>query len=117
MVLDSTANVTNKPYSIELALTVGPAALTASPAGANVVYYPCQLGAHLPERPITFDIGGTAGLNFRAAVVEVPPYEVAQASLAGTSRQWHRQRCRRYCPILTAEATLRRSRWPVPMNG
>ena len=85
LIVDSTSNVTNKPYIIELALEVGAAALAPNPAGMNVIYYPCTTVEDLPERSITLDIGGTAGLNFRAALVEVPPSEVTRASLFAAS--------------------------------
>lgn len=92
-IVSGQANVVNDPFVIELVLTVEPAALQASPANVALIYAPCDPATIISDttgltRTTEVLVGGTAGLRFNAAVVEVPlasaaSMQVSQVDAAG----------------------------------
>jgi hypothetical protein len=75
------SEVANNPLTVPVILTVEPAALIPVPASASFIYAPCT--ANLPERTQTIRLGGLEGLNYNAAIVDVPALQAALASLQG----------------------------------
>ncbi len=78
---NSPSQIANSPLTVPVALTVEPAALVPVPNAASFVYVPCP--ADPPARSIDIRLGGLEGLNYSAAVMEVPDVEAALAALAG----------------------------------
>lgn len=74
--LNSGDNVSNKPFDIEVVLTVLPADLRAQPAALTLMHEPCS--APLAPTQRTINIVGTNALNYRAVVIAPP-----QAAAAG----------------------------------
>ena len=81
LVLNSTAGVVNKPFAIQLALTVTAADVKPSPAGVAFNYSNCISPTNTLTQTIT--LGGSAGVKYTAAVIAVPTLAAAQAALAG----------------------------------
>lgn len=77
----SSADVVNEPYSIDIVMTVEPAALKPAPESANFVYFPCT-------PPVTntlemvVDVGGTGGLNYEAVILGIPEVNAAGGRLS-----------------------------------
>ncbi len=81
--------VLNSPVTIEVELTVTPAVISFGAVGAAHVTYPCgEPNAGSISDVITVRVGGTVGLNYRAALVALPSQaaaaseEVTAANLA-----------------------------------
>ena len=80
----SNAAVVNKPISIDVKMTVEPAAVTLNPQTANFVYYPCTPPVDQPMNMVV-DVGGNSGLNYAAVILKVPEIGAAGAGpLSGT---------------------------------
>ena len=77
--ITSSAEVVNKPYNIDLEMTVASAALTPQPSAANFIYFPCSPPV-TDTMQMEVDVKGTMGLNFQAVVIGVP-----ESSAAGTA--------------------------------
>ena len=75
--LSSSAEVVNKPFPVQLEMTVEAAALSMDPFAANFVYFPCSLPITDTQQMVV-DIGGTSGLNFDAAIIGVPDASAAR---------------------------------------
>ena len=81
--ITSNAEVVNKPFPIELVMTVEPAALTTNPLSASFVYFPCTPPVNEPM-DIVINVEGTSGLNYAAVILAVPEIGAAGAGpLAG----------------------------------
>lgn len=79
LVLQSgTSAVINQPYEIKVVLDVLPAVIEPEPLTAAFVHYPCT--AEPGQDSITVRLDGTAGLNFRGAVISVPPQTAAASA-------------------------------------
>lgn len=76
--LSSNANVVNKPYSIEVVLTVEPATLLFQPGAAGFTYFPCEPPVNITST-MEIEVGGTVGLSFHAAILPVPELGAAGA--------------------------------------
>jgi len=75
-------DVINEPLTIPLAIEVAPAAVTVSPASAGFVYFPCAAPFEANSQQLT--IGGTSGISYTAAIMDVPTVTAAQERLAGS---------------------------------
>lgn len=84
MQITSNSDVVNKPFPIQLVMTVEPAALSLNPPVANFIYFPCTPPID-ETMEMVVDVGGTAGLNYEAIVLGIPEASAAAGSpLAGT---------------------------------
>ncbi len=72
--LSSNANVVNKPYSIEVVLTVEPATLLFQPGAAGFTYFPCEPPVNITST-MEIEVGGTVGLSFHAAILLSPNFK------------------------------------------
>ncbi len=86
--LTSNEQVINKPYPINVVLTVEPAALALAPSAASFIYFPCPPTVTINGTsvitsftPLSMDIeiGGTQGLTFQAVILPVPDVDAAGA--------------------------------------
>lgn len=81
LTINSSANVVNKPFAIQLVLTVTAADVTPNPAGVAFSYTNCVTPTNTLTQ--TINLGGSAGVKYTAAVVAVPAVAAAQAALSG----------------------------------
>src|SRR5690606_34557393 len=65
--------VLNSPLAVEVELTVLPAVLSFRDAGAAHITYPCvESDEEVTPEVLTVRVGGTQGLNYRAALIAMP---------------------------------------------
>ncbi len=80
--IDSPAAVVNKPFLIDVALTVTAAQIQAQPSSVGFAYTGCEAPTGIMTQ--TLSMTGSPGVNYTAAVVDVPAVAAAQAALAGS---------------------------------
>jgi len=80
--IDSPAAVVNKPFLIDLALTVTAAEVKPQPTGVTFNYTTCEAPTDIMTQ--TISMTGSPGVQYSAAVVDVPGVTAAQAALAGS---------------------------------
>lgn len=79
LTLQSGQPVQNQPYEIKVVLDVLPAVVQAKPPTAAFVHYPCTEDP-TGQQSMTVRLEGTAGLNFRGAVIAVPAQTAAASA-------------------------------------
>lgn len=75
----SAGNVLNSPFTVAVELTVQPATIQTVPNAVAYLNFACSDAASQAPVTMTLRVGGTAGLNYRAALIGVP----AETAAAG----------------------------------
>ncbi|MCC6167516.1 MAG: hypothetical protein IT329_09845 [Caldilineaceae bacterium] len=76
----SSGNMLNSPFTVAVELTVQPATIQTRPNAIAYLNFNCSDVASQDPLAMTLRVGGTAGLNYRAALIGIPA-ETAAAGL------------------------------------
>lgn len=80
----SSGNMLNSPFTVAVELIVQPATIQTVPNAVSYLNFACTDAVSQGPLTMTLRVGGTAGLNYRAALLAVPA-ETAAASLEGAA--------------------------------
>lgn len=76
----SSGSMLNSPFTVAVELTVQPATIQTQPNAVSYLNFSCSDAVSQEPLTLTLRVGGTAGLNYRAALIGVPA-ETAAAGL------------------------------------